>query len=33
LAGLALLFVALQLQVRAVEEPYLGVTHGSTYVE
>lgn len=31
LAGLAALFVALQLQVRVVEEPYLVQTHGERY--
>jgi protein-S-isoprenylcysteine O-methyltransferase Ste14 len=30
-AGLALLVVALELQVRAVEEPYLRATHGRAY--
>lgn len=31
LAGLVMLAVALELQVRVVEEPYLRATHGSTY--
>ncbi len=31
LAGLAALFVALELQVRVVEEPYLQQTHGERY--
>ncbi|HYI98691.1 MAG TPA: isoprenylcysteine carboxylmethyltransferase family protein [Thermoleophilaceae bacterium] len=31
LAGLAALFIALELQVRVVEEPYLLRTHGSEY--
>jgi protein-S-isoprenylcysteine O-methyltransferase Ste14 len=31
LAGLGLLVVALQLQVRVVEEPYLRATHGDSY--
>jgi protein-S-isoprenylcysteine O-methyltransferase Ste14 len=31
LAGLVLLLVALQIQVRVVEEPYLRVTHGEDY--
>ena len=31
LTGLVMLVVALQLQVRVVEEPYLWATHGSTY--
>lgn len=33
LLGLALLLVALQLQVRVVEEPYLRRMHGASYVE
>jgi protein-S-isoprenylcysteine O-methyltransferase Ste14 len=33
LVGLVALFVALELQVRVVEEPYLQRTHGATYVE
>ena len=33
LLGLALLLVALQLQVRGVEEPYLRRMHGASYVE
>jgi protein-S-isoprenylcysteine O-methyltransferase Ste14 len=32
LAGLAALLVALELQVRGVEEPYLRTVHGGTYV-
>jgi protein-S-isoprenylcysteine O-methyltransferase Ste14 len=31
--GLVALFVALELQVRVVEEPYLQRAHGTTYVE
>lgn len=31
LAALAMLFVAVELQVRAVEEPYLLATHGNAY--
>ncbi len=31
LTALATLFIAVQLQVRAVEEPYLLATHGETY--
>ncbi len=33
LAGFALLVLTIELQVRAVEEPYLRVTHGETYRE
>ncbi len=33
LVGLAALFVALELQVRVVEEPYLQRTHGQAYLE
>jgi protein-S-isoprenylcysteine O-methyltransferase Ste14 len=33
LCGFATLLVALQLQVRVVEEPYLVATHGSAYAE
>lgn len=32
IAGLAALLVALELQVRCVEEPYLRTVHGSTYL-
>ena len=32
LAGLAALLVALELQVRGVEEPYLRTVHGNTYL-
>lgn len=32
-AGLAMLLVALQLQVRVVEEPYLLASHGDSYIE
>jgi protein-S-isoprenylcysteine O-methyltransferase Ste14 len=31
LAGAVTLLIALQLQVRVVEEPYLAATHGDTY--
>ncbi|GAB3010244.1 hypothetical protein GCM10023080_090760 [Streptomyces pseudoechinosporeus] len=33
LISLAALVVAIELQVRAVEEPYLRATHGSAYLE
>jgi protein-S-isoprenylcysteine O-methyltransferase Ste14 len=33
LAGVVALFVALELQVRVVEEPYLRRTHGAAYTD
>ena len=33
LAGVAALFIALELQVRVVEEPYLRRTHGRAYAD